>query len=57
MPTAKIRNVSLVAELNLGLRAPALFGRAGLRAGPSGSACAFLRRVGREASATGTPLR
>jgi hypothetical protein len=57
MPTAKIRNVSLVAELNLGLRAPALFGRAGLRAGPSGSACAFLRRVGRKAGALGTLLR
>ena len=57
MPTAKIRNVSLMAELNLGLHAPALFGRTGLRAGPSGSASAFFRRVGRKASAIGTPLR
>lgn len=56
MPTAKIRNVFPMAELNLGIRAPALFGRTGIRAGLSGSACAFLRRVGRKAGAIGTPL-
>jgi hypothetical protein len=56
MPTAKIRNVFPMPEPNLGSHAPAVLGRRRIPAGLSGSAYAFLRRVGRRTSAVGTLL-